>query len=94
MNNALISSLEEVRSNIDRIDRQIIALLAERQFYVKQAARFKKSVIEVEAPARVEAVIAKVKIQAEEHGLNAEMVENVYRTLIDGFIKEERKEFK
>jgi isochorismate pyruvate lyase len=30
-------SLEEVRSQIDRIDRQIVACIAERGAYVKQA---------------------------------------------------------
>lgn len=94
MDNSPVNSLEEVRINIDRIDSQIIQLLAERKYFVKQAARFKKSVIEVEAPARVEAVIEKVKSRAAELGLNTGMVEDVYRTLIKGFINEECKELK
>ncbi|MDP9031075.1 MAG: chorismate mutase, partial [Pseudomonadota bacterium] len=36
------TSLEQVRENIDRLDRQIVALLAERGGFVSQAARFKK----------------------------------------------------
>ena len=47
-------SIEEVRANIDRIDYQIVALLAERGGYVKQAARFKKTTDDVKAPQRVE----------------------------------------
>ena len=35
-------SLEEVRTNIDRIDREIVVLLAERGGYVQQAVKFKK----------------------------------------------------
>ena len=35
-------SLEEVRSNIDRIDNEIIKLIAERGTYVVQASNFKK----------------------------------------------------
>ena len=61
MSNAVnCASIEEVRSNIDRIDRQIVALLAERGIFVKQAARFKKTTDDVKAPQRVEQVIAKV----------------------------------
>ncbi|HEX3021825.1 MAG TPA: chorismate mutase [Lachnospiraceae bacterium] len=36
------NSLEEVRENIDQIDRQIIHLLAQRGGLVNQASRFKK----------------------------------------------------
>ncbi|MBP5168762.1 MAG: chorismate mutase, partial [Oscillospiraceae bacterium] len=35
------SSLEEVRENIDRIDNEIIKLIAERTTYVVQASSFK-----------------------------------------------------
>lgn len=37
------SSLEEVRSNIDRIDNEIIKLIAERTGYVMQASSFRKT---------------------------------------------------
>lgn len=36
------NSLEEVRENIDRIDDNIIKLIAERGSYVLQASEFKK----------------------------------------------------
>ncbi len=55
------ASLVEVRDNIDRLDRQIIALMAERGKYVAEAGRFKADPAAVSAPARVEAIIAKVK---------------------------------
>ena len=35
------ASLSEVRDNIDRIDRQIVALMAERGKYVAESGRFK-----------------------------------------------------
>ncbi len=38
----LCNSLEEVRANIDRIDDEIIKLIAERGTYVVQAPVFKK----------------------------------------------------
>ena len=53
--------LAEVRANIDRIDKQIVALMAERGQYVAEAGRFKADPAAVSAPARVEAIIAKVK---------------------------------
>ena len=55
------TTLEHVRENIDRLDQQIVTLLAERGRYVSQAARFKKDADGVKAPQRVEQVIAKVR---------------------------------
>lgn len=85
-------SLEEIRLNIDFIDQQIVQLLGERHFYVKQAAKYKTSTDDVKAPARVEAVITKVRIVAEQNDIDADMVETIYRTMIDCFINSELKE--
>ncbi len=93
MSNAInCTSIEEVRSNIDRIDRQIVALLAERGIFVKQAARFKKTTDDVKAPQRVEQVIAKVTALSQELGANPSVTEQVYRAMISGFINAELTE--
>lgn len=42
--------LEEVRSNIDKIDNQIVKLIAERGSFVKQASKFKKIVMMLRRP--------------------------------------------
>jgi len=86
------NSLEEVRANIDRIDRQIVALLAERGAYVQQAARFKKTTDDVKAPQRVEQVIAKVTALAGELGADPSVTERVYRAMISAFIDAELAE--
>jgi isochorismate pyruvate lyase len=86
------TSIEEVRSNIDRIDRQIVVLLAERGIFVKQAARFKKTTDDVKAPQRVEQVIAKVTALSQELGANPSVTEQVYRAMISGFINAELTE--
>ena len=64
-----------------------------RGHFVNQAAKFKKDSDDVKAPTRVEEVINKVKKLAQLNGANEEVVENVYRTMIDSFIKLEMKEF-
>ena len=93
MSNAVnCTSIEEVRLNIDRIDRQIVALLAEREIFVKQAARFKKTTDDVKAPQRVEQVIAKVTALSQELGANPSVTEQVYRAMISGFINAELTE--
>lgn len=88
------SSLEEVRTNIDAIDRQIVALIAQRGGFVAQAAHFKQSTTDVRAPQRVEQVVAKARTLARELGANADVIEAVYRAMISAFIEAELAEFK
>lgn len=87
-------SLEEVRENIDRIDNEIIKLIAERGTYVVQASSFKKDEEGVKDSKRVEAVIAKARNKAETYGANPDMVEAIYREMISRFINIEMEEFK
>lgn len=83
----------EVRAQIDRIDRQVVALLAERFGYVRQAARIKPDRGQIADPSRIEDVIARVRGLAAEHGAPPDLVEAVYRLMIDRFIALEAKEF-
>ena len=86
------NSLEELRTHIDQVDRRIVALLAERGSYVQQAARFKQTSADVEAPRRVEQVIAKVTLLAGELGADPSVTEQVYRAMIRAFIDAEQTE--
>ena len=88
----LCANLAQVRENIDRLDRQIVALLAERGRYVKDAARFKRDAFQVSAPQRQQEVLDKVKALAEKEGAYPEVVEAAYRALIAGFIAREQKD--
>ncbi len=83
------TSLAQVRAEIDRLDEQIVRLLAERGGYVLAAARFKHSADEVPAPQRVEQVIAHVRALALQHGALPEVVERSYRAMIAAFIEAE-----
>ena len=89
----ICNNIEEVRNNINNIDEQIVKLIALRGTFVKQAAKFKKDSNDVKAPKRVEEVINKVKNIARLNGGNEELVENVYKAMIESFIKLEMKEF-
>lgn len=80
-------TIEEVRRNIDSLDRRIVELIAERQKWVVVAGGLKKDEQAVRAPARVEQVVAKVRARAEEAGASPEVVERVYRALIAAFIE-------
>jgi isochorismate pyruvate lyase len=87
------ANLLEVRANIDRLDHDIIRLMAERGKYVAEAGRFKANPAAVSAPARVEEIIAKVRTIAGENGLAESVAERSYRAMISAFEDYERDEW-
>lgn len=86
-------NMAEVRAEIDRIDRVLVKLLSERQRYIERAAEIKSDRIAVRDEDRVEDVIAKVLTEARKAGLNAEIAEPVWRTLVERSIAFEFKAF-
>lgn len=93
----LAENLAGVRREIDRIDEEIVKLLAERAMYVKDAARFKRDAFQVSAPARQAEVFARVRALAEKHDRGFEglpdVVEAAYRALVAGYIACEQNYF-
>ena len=63
----LCATLADVRANIDRLDDEIVRLIAERAMYVKDAARFKRDAFQVSAPARQAQVFEKARALAQRH---------------------------
>ena len=54
------NTMPEVRNEIDRIDRELVKLLAERQGYIEQAGAIKGERSAVRDDARIEEVVQKV----------------------------------
>lgn len=93
----LCENLAEVRANIDRLDNEIVRLLAERAMYVKDAARFKRDSYQVSAPTRQAEVFAKVAALAQQHNRGFDNLEAVvdatYRAMVAAFIANEQLYF-
>ncbi len=86
-------NLEEVRDEIDRLDSEIVKLIAKRNAYIHQAAQFKVSVDEVKAPDRVAEVISRVRAQALELGVNPNFITALYEMMINEMVEVEIGEF-
>ncbi len=82
-------TLEEARQEIDKVDEQIVKLIALRNDYIKQIARFKKSVEEIKADDRIEDVINRVRAQAIELDLNPNLINDLYVRMIDAMVESE-----
>jgi len=81
--------LMRIRKNIDDLDSMIITLLAKRSDFVSVAGRLKKNDEGVRDLKRVEQVIGRVRAKAVEKGLDPEIAERTYRTIIACFIDKE-----
>ncbi|WP_088892159.1 isochorismate lyase [Leptolyngbya ohadii] len=84
-------NMVDIRAEIDRLDRQVVALLGQRFAYVKAASQFKLNESSVKAPERFQAMLEQRRVWAEEEGLNADAIEKMYRDLVNHFIDEEMK---
>ena len=82
-------NIEEVREEIDRIDNNIIGLIGERFFYIKEVVKYKKKSDDVFAADRHNLVIKKQRELATSHNLDPDVIENMYRIMMDYFIKEQ-----
>jgi 3-deoxy-7-phosphoheptulonate synthase len=80
------ATLGDVRASIDRVDRDIVDLLAARREYALQAARL-KSAGAVKDPAREAQVLSNVTALARCRGLEPALVETLYRDLMSGFVR-------
>jgi len=80
--------MSEVRAEVDRIDRLLVALIAERQGLMSEAARIKQDRNVVHDEARI-----KVKAFATEMGLSHDIAEPVWRKMISRCIAYEFEEW-
>ena len=88
------SNIQDIRTEIDNLDRQIIKLIGKRFKYVKAAVKFKTSETSVKAPERFESMLKQRKNWAEQENLNPDVIENIYQDLVDYFINEELEDWK
>jgi len=76
------TNMAQVREGVDAIDRELVALIAERARYMEAAARIKPSRAVVHDDWRIEDVIGKVLAEARRLGLSTELAEPVWRELV------------
>lgn len=81
--------MNEVRDAIDALDREIVALLADRLHFINEAGRLKTDRSAVRDDARIEDVIAKVRRAATDAGIDPDFIEPLYRDLIERSIGHE-----
>ena len=90
---ALCRSMIDVRHGVDRLDEQILALLAERFAYMDAAARIKLDRAAVRDEDRKAQVLANVARLAGPLGVPAPVAADLYEMLIEASIAFELERF-
>lgn len=86
-------SMAELRAGVDRLDQQIVGLIAERFRYMEAAARIKPDRAAVRDEWRKAGVLAKVAARATECGVDRTLIGRLYEELIEFSIAYEQAEF-
>lgn len=82
--------MAHIRAEIDRLDETLVRLFAERASYIDRAAEIKAGGdLPARIDTRVEEVVQNVRRHAITHGLPPELVEKLWRRLIDWSIARE-----
>lgn len=81
----------EIRTEIDRLDKALVTLLADRFGYVRRMAELKGSPEEAVVPARVDEVLDRVAAEAKGAGLDADLARDLWSRLIDWNIAFEQR---
>lgn len=87
------TTMPEVRTQIDALDDVLVPLLVQRIGYMSQAARIKQDVSHVRDEARIQAIVDRVRRQCLEEGGEPDVVEAIYRGMMEACIAFEHREF-
>jgi isochorismate pyruvate lyase len=87
-------SIGDVRQAIDMLDQEIIGLIGRRAGYVARAAHFKTGEQSVRAPERQRTMFEARRRWAEVNGLDPDMIEDLYHTLVSYFVDREMGEWR
>jgi len=87
------TTMQDVRREVNALDDVLVPLLVERVGYMTQAARIKQGVEQVRDEARIQAIVDRVRERAQAEGGDADVMEAIYRSLMEVCIAYEHREF-
>ena len=87
------TTMDDVRRHIDALDDLLVPLLVTRGGYMTQAARIKKDATQVRDEERIEAIVARVRARTQKEGGEPDMIEAIYRSMMEAYIAFEHREF-
>ena len=86
------TTMKEVRQGVDALDDILLPLLVQRSGFMTQAARVKNDASLVRDEARIQAIVDRVREQAVAEGGSPDLMEQLYRGMMELFIAYEHQE--
>ena len=86
--------MEELRKELDLLDDELIKLFSKRFKFIEQAANIKDDISKIRDNERIEEIISRLKKLAKKYDFNADIVEKLWRFIIELSIEQEKKIFK
>lgn len=86
------STMAEVRAGVNALDDILVPLLVERSGYMTQAAMVKNDESLVRDEARIQTIIDRVRPMAVAQGGNPDLIERLYRAMMECYIDYEHDE--
>jgi len=83
------NTLDEARTEIDKVDEKIVELVALRNSYIKQIAKFKNTVEEVKSDERIADVVSRARTKAIELDLSPNLINDMFVRMIDEMVETE-----
>ena len=85
-------TMQDVRAGVNALDDILVPLLVERSGYMTQAAKVKNDENLVRDEARIQTIIDRVRPMAEAQGGNPDLIERIYRAMMECYIDYEHQE--
>ena len=86
-------NMEELREEIDLLDNELLSLFAKRFKFIEDAALIKNNINEIRDNARIEKIVSRVRDLAKTNNLSEDIIEELWRFIIELSIKHEKKMF-
>jgi isochorismate pyruvate lyase len=79
------STMSDIRTEIDFLDRAIINLIGQRSKYLEAATKFTTPDVSVRSPEQIKTMLMQRREWANAEGVNPDIIEKVYIDLVNHF---------
>ncbi|MEC7734977.1 MAG: chorismate mutase [Pseudomonadota bacterium] len=86
-------NMDDLRKEIDLLDEELLLLFKKRFNFIEQAAFIKDDINKIIDEDRIEFIINRVRAMAAENNVSEDIVESLWRYIIDLSIKHEKEVF-
>ena len=86
-------NMKELRKDLDILDEELLKIISKRFKFIEQAAIIKNDASEIRDIERIEEIIIRLKGLAKKYDINSDIVEKLWRFIIDLSIEYEKEIF-